>query len=232
MRPITRLKARLIEAFPILEAVQRYLYRLKPYRAKFRAYYLDRGWSDAETVSGPGSTLESTRTVRLQLPVLLADLKIRSVVDIPCGDFHWMREVDLVGIDYQGFDIVPELIESNRRKYQTPTIRFGCLDLIKDTLPAADLVICRDCLFHYATRYVIKAIQNIKRSGSIYLLTTTYSSAAGNTEIESTGLFRPINLERPPYDFPTPIRTIDGGGGDGRSLGLWRLSEIRLGFNP
>jgi hypothetical protein len=232
VRRITRVKAKLIATFPLLEKVQRYLYRLKPYRSKFRAYYLNGGWSDAETVSGPGSTLESTRTVRQQIPKIFSDFNIRSVVDIPCGDFYWMREIDLRGVDYQGFDIVRELIDSNNAKYRTATIRFGCRDLIKDNLPVADLVICRDCLIHYTTRYVIKAIHNIKRSGSTYLLTTTFTSIAENREIESTGLFTPINLQRPPYGLPRPILLIDDGGKDGRSLGLWRLSEIQIDSFP
>src|SRR5882762_6804010 len=140
MRNITRIKARLIGLFPFLERVQRYLYRLKPYRAKFRSYYLDGGWSDAESVSGPGSTLESTRTLRQQLPAILVDFNIRSIVDIPCGDFHWMSEIDLRGIDYQGFDIVRVMVDSNNVRFRTATIKFGCLDLIKETIPAADLI--------------------------------------------------------------------------------------------
>ena len=45
--------------------------------------------------SGPGSSLVQTATIRRDIPALLASLGIRSFLDAPCGDFNWMRHVDL-----------------------------------------------------------------------------------------------------------------------------------------
>ncbi|MEE9270660.1 MAG: class I SAM-dependent methyltransferase [Candidatus Krumholzibacteria bacterium] len=228
MRTFTRIKQKLIRTFPFLGGVQRYLYRFKPYPAKFRAYYLDGGWNNPETTSGPGSTLDATRVVRQHLPGLFDKFHIRTVVDIPCGDFNWMSEVDLGGVLYEGYDIVPELVEANRSQYSADNIKFGRRDLMKDSLPRADLIICRDCLLHYPNSHVHRAVRNMKESGSRYLLTTTFTNLETNSDLEAIGHFRPANLERAPFNFPAPLMVIDEGEGNGKSLALWSLEEIAV----
>ena len=43
--------------------------------------------------------------------------KIRSILDLACGDFNWMSQVlKNVDVDYIGSDIVEDLIISNRKK--------------------------------------------------------------------------------------------------------------------
>src|ERR1035438_4746570 len=124
-----------------------------------------------ESVSGPGSDLHQTRVIRSALPVVFDDSHAHTILDIPCGDFHWMMHVDLEGIDYTGADIVTGLIQQNK-KYETSSIHFCELNLISDKLPKVDLVLCRDCLVHLSHRDAILALRNICRSGSNYLLTT------------------------------------------------------------
>jgi hypothetical protein len=45
---------------------------------------------------------------------VLHDLGAQSLLDAGCGDFNWMRTVDLPGIKYIGVDVVSDLIERNR----------------------------------------------------------------------------------------------------------------------
>ena len=54
------------------------------------------------------------------------------MLDIPCGDFRWMRNVDLSNTDYMGADIVNDLIQHNVEKYGREHVRFQKLNLIKD----------------------------------------------------------------------------------------------------
>ena len=53
-------------------------------------------WNGKESVSGPGSTFDATRNIRASLPGLLERFSIRSVLDIPCGDFNWMQHVQFM----------------------------------------------------------------------------------------------------------------------------------------
>jgi len=33
---------------------------------------------------------------------LLAELEVKSILDVPCGDLHWMSQVDLGPVMYTG----------------------------------------------------------------------------------------------------------------------------------
>jgi glycosyltransferase involved in cell wall biosynthesis len=84
---------------------------------------------------------------------------------------------------------------------------------------------------HLSLHDIEAAIANIIRSGSRYLLTTTFPSRDTNHDIE-TGQWRPLNLERPPFSFPAPIRLIDehcgewGGQWADKCLGLWEVQAL------
>jgi hypothetical protein len=105
-------------------------------------------WGYQETVSGGGSTLHYTKQMREALPKLIGDLDVGTLLDLPCGDFHWMSEVKLPVTHYIGGDIVPRLVEVARVRYGRAEREFRTLDLCKDVLPQADLLLCRDCLIH------------------------------------------------------------------------------------
>jgi hypothetical protein len=73
---------------------------------RFERIYSTNLWSDSESRSGVGSRLDSTRVLRAELPLALRQLEARALLDVPCGDFTWMEQVDLSGIEYIGGDIV------------------------------------------------------------------------------------------------------------------------------
>lgn len=226
----TRFKKNLIKRYSFLAQIQRFLYRFKPYSAKFQSYYRNNGWNNKESLSGLGSTIQATQNIKKELPNVLKECQIKSIIDVPCGDFNWMKEINLTGINYRGFDIVPDLINDNQKKFSQPNIVFEQFDLIKDPLPQADLIITRDCLFHFSNKHIIRAIRNITQSKSAFLMTTTFDGLHNNSELYSDGLFRPINLQLPPYNFPVPLLKIpeESGLNLGKVLALWRIKDILI----
>lgn len=191
----------------------------------FTDIYRSNAWGDPESVSGRGSTLARTTVIRRGLPALLAELGVRSLLDAPCGDFNWMRELDLGALDYTGVDVVPELVEQNRSRYGHEGRRFLVLDITRDEAPRADLVLCRDCFIHLSFKHTRAAVANFKRSGSTYLLATTHAHVGENVDIESGGGHF-VNLRLPPFNFPDPLRLIEEDPDLGKCLGLWRLSDL------
>lgn len=207
--------------------------KLKSTEDIFTDIYVGNKWEGKDSVSGKGSDLRQTRAIMNRLPALLAERNVRTMLDIPCGDFHWMQHVNLEGLDYTGADIVADLIEKNKQQYETENIHFCQLNVIKDKLPQVDLVFCRDCLIHLSLRDSLLALLNVCDSESGYLLTTTFTEATVNHEI-TTGKWRmKLNLEAPPFMLLPPLETIteectllDGAMND-KSLGLWRVADIR-----
>lgn len=206
-------------------------YRIKGRQKKFTDIYKKSGWGDGESISGPGSSLEHTFTIRSEIPHIMKELNAQALLDAPCGDFHWMKELNLDIDRYIGVDIVSELIRINQEKYGTVKREFIVLDIVKHPLPAVDLILCRDCFVHFSFNDIFRAVRNMCVSNSRYLLTTTFTGAKKNRDIP-TGGWRPINLQAPPFNFPEPIRLIneictelDGERSD-KCLGLWDLDTI------
>jgi hypothetical protein len=72
------------------------------------------------------------------------------------------------------------------------------MDITTSSLPKVDLIFVRDCLGHLSDQNVLKAIKNIKASGSKYLLTTSFTKWNYNSNIEDGG-WRCINLLIDPF---------------------------------
>jgi len=213
--------------------------------ATFTKFYMTNQWGGKESRSGPGSDSDQTRIIIKELPTLLSELNISTMLDIPCGDLNWMQHVELRNIDYTGADIVKPLIQKNTEKYGRNGVCFQHLDILEDKLPKKDLVLCRDCLVHFSISDVFLALNNICNSQSEYLLTTTYTDSKMRLSVNLnglgvdndngdivTGLWRPLNLELAPFMFPEPLVVINEGCTEhvavtDKSLGLWRIADLR-----
>lgn len=188
-------------------------------------------WAGSESVSGPGSGLERTAVFKVELAQLLQDFAVHTLLDAPCGDFNWMREVPLSLEHYFGIDIVEELIVGNRQKYGSADRTFLCGDMTLENLPRTDLILCRDGLVHFSFAAIHQTLQNFKSSGSKYLLTSTFINIAENDDIP-TGGWRQLNLEIAPFNFPPPLSLIDekcthtNGRYRDKRLALWELSSL------
>lgn len=199
-------------------------------RLIFEKIYDLHHWYNEESKSGPGASLRQTKTVRNVLPTLLQELNIKTILDIPCGDFNWMKEVDLTAYNYCGADIVNFIIKHNNGVFARSGRQFLWADITTSPLPQVDLVFCRDCFVHFSYPDIDKAIRNIKKSGSKYLLTTTFPTRS-NVDI-TTGSWRPVNLESDPFLFPVPLRLLNENCTEGygmftdKSLGLWDIERL------
>jgi hypothetical protein len=200
-------------------------------RKKFERIYETNLWADPQSRSGVGSSLDSTRVVRAKLPKALRQLEARVLLDVPCGDFTWMEHVDLSGIEYIGADIVPSIVEQNNRLHAAGTRRFVNLDLTRDRLPDADVLLCRDCLVHLSYENIGAVLANIARANVGYLLTTSFPGRNDNYDVPD-GDWRALDLQSPPFSFPEPVLTIveeceeEGGDYADKSLVAWRVADI------
>jgi hypothetical protein len=207
-----------------------YRKRRFPTELEFTDKYSRNAWRGVESVSGTGSDLSQTLVIAAEIPTLLRELGVVSMLDVPCGDFNWMRTVDLTGIRYIGADIVKDLVRRNRT-FEKENIAFTHANLLTDELPKVDLILCRDCLVHFSHADIRRALNNMRRSGATYLLTTTFPDRTENADIP-TGRWRVLNLERAPFNFPPPLRLIveqctEGNGKySDKSLGVWRIDDL------
>ena len=194
----------------------------------WRKHYQN-GPGELETVNGYGSYLENTEEIRAALPRIFSKHEVQVFTDIPCGDMNWMGHVDLIGVDYLGCDLVPDMIEDNRAKY--PHLAFKVLNLVMDVPRRSDLILCRDLLFHLSDLWALRALANIKASGTRLLLATSFPEVEVNEDIQMDRCirWRPINLCAPPFSLPEPIEVIQENETHacrGRIVGLWEVKDM------
>lgn len=190
--------------------------------ARFTEVYENRLWESEESASGVGSERESGQ-VRHSIDLLnrfTDELGIRSIADVPCGDFNWMplyldQHPEVI---YTGYDVVPALIAENRSKF--PGRHFEILDITRKTPERADLIFSKDMVNHLSLDDVWAALQNMVASKPKYLFLTN-NPGFENVELDPSHAHasRHLDLEAAPFELPEPL------WGD-HYFRLWRREDI------
>ena len=195
--------------------------------AIFARVWADNSWGCAETRSGPGSALACTTTLRSGLRNVFNALDIRILADAGCGDVNWLAELLPPLRLYFGYEIVADLVAVLRQRFSD---RSNCFfkqsDLVMETLPAADAILCRDCLTHLPLDGAMMALQRFKQSGAKYLLATTH--ATGRNVWVASGAWYAIDLSASPFNFPAPMQLLVDDETGTKRLGVWSLQDLPI----
>ena len=208
-------------------------------KKKFTLIYKYNYWSSKISKSGDGSSLEKTKNIITNLETIIKNYNIQKILDVPCGDFYWMKNfLKNKNIKYQGGDIVEELIEELNIKYGSSNKNFFNIDITSDNLPSADLLLCRDCFIHFSNEDIFKALKNFSRSNINYFLIT---HTINETSIENsdifTGEYRFIDLFSKPFNLnkKTLLSFQDDPKNNKinnqKQMSLWTRSQIIQSLN-
>ncbi len=175
----------------------------------FTELYTQNTWGDTETRSGCSARMNRTESIRAKFPSLFQSLTITSVLDVGCGDWNWMRHVDLSGVSYLGIDIVEPLIESLQATYTRPNVHFQKMDGLTEPPETADLWLVRDVLGLYGYDECKQLFQQFLSSESRFIAITTIDACENKDCL--AGTWRPLNLLDAPFNLPEPVCVIDDG---------------------
>jgi SAM-dependent methyltransferase len=172
-------------------------------------------FGNTETANGPGATLAQTEALREILPEIFKRYGIKTVLDVGCGDWNWMSQVDLSGvIEYIGWDVEASMIREDKERYEDEHVRFFDTSLLTcDMIPSVDLILARHVLIHFPNDEIVKALDKMRASGARYLLTSHWENGS-NEDYEPEGLAwrgymeRALDMEAPPFNLPTRIEAI------------------------
>jgi len=124
---------------------------------------IKRGWIGGlpETPCGHGSTLAATQAQREWIPKIIRKYRIKTIADVGAGDLNWFYKMTLPkSVKVLHSDIYP-------RRPEVAT-----LDLLTETPPAVDMILCLWVLNHFDIPACRRAIENLKASGAKYLMMT------------------------------------------------------------
>jgi len=196
----------------------------------FSEIYRSNYWGDKESVSGPGSNNKNTKLLTKKLKLIIKKYKIKKVVDAPCGDFYWIKKLILKSkINYIGIDIVEELIETNKKKYEDNKIKFYNKNIITKNIPKCDLIICRDFIFHLSNKDILLFFKNLLRTKFKYILISNHTKNIEllNKDINS-GDFRKIDLFSEPFNIVKDYELIIDDFCDGKEKYLILFKSLKF----
>ena len=95
------------------------------------------------------------------------------IVDLGCGDFFIGSQLARFANNYIAVDIVDELINFNKKKYNNLGVDFQSLDITKDNLPKGDVVIIREVFQHLSNKNIQNVLDKIKTQYKYLIFTET-----------------------------------------------------------
>jgi hypothetical protein len=139
-----------------------------PVEEIFSAIYRERRWeaeSNDDFSSGSGSRVETVVSTYVDAVgrFLAAQPTPPSVVDLGCGDFHVGQQLRPYCGRYIACDVVPALIERNKKKFAAAQVDFRCLNIIDDDLPSGDIVFLRQVLQHLNNAQIARVVPKLSR---------------------------------------------------------------------
>mmetsp|Transcript_21675 Transcript_21675/g.38081 ORF Transcript_21675/g.38081 Transcript_21675/m.38081 type:complete len:277 (+) Transcript_21675:1-831(+) len=189
--------------------------------------------------SGSGSSISNTDLLRRSLADFIQSKSIHEMYDIPCGTMYWTRPF-LNGIwqsdksfTYVGMDVAKGVVNDLNRSIKDPRVSvlhrnvaaqgFEKVD-VRD--PEHSMVMSRQMLQHLSDVDVCQALKNLFRIPAKYFLVDYFPEEVSNEDITS-GEFRAINLQAPPFNLPVPEKILDDDPQYPRQMFVYKLSELR-----
>ncbi len=167
-------------------------------REAFEEVYRDGRWGFG---SGHGSIPRATVEYRNFLEEFLRANRVRRVLDYGCGDWQIGRLVDWQEATYCGVDIVPHVVERDRREYAKPGVEFIVTPDDPSDLPEADLLVCKDVLQHIPNAEIQAFLDRVVPRFPIALIINdaAVNPEELNAEI-AAGEWRPVDIRKAPFE--------------------------------
>lgn len=167
--------------------------------------------------SGPGS--HDSDLVRPYMAAVTNFLRglpaAPTVVDLGCGDFNIGRRIRPACSRYIACDVVADLIEHNRRQFASLDVDFRCVDIVKDPLPAGDVVFIRQVLQHLSNEQIASVVAKLPQfrflvltehlpAGCEFVPNADHRNGSGIRLDASSG----VVLTAPPFELRTRAQQI------------------------
>jgi SAM-dependent methyltransferase len=191
-------------------------YKRLPVEQVFSTIYQTREWGsrqDRPFCSGDGSIREDAVGPYCEMVrAFIQYNNIKRVVDLGCGDFGVGSRLKAPALSYTGVDVVPDLIDYNRKHFGSPGVEFHCLNMIDDDLPPGDLCLVRQVMQHLSNQQIQKTLRSLSRYQYAIVTEHVYSGPGLRRNLNKPhgpGIRLPkrsgVFLEAPPFNCPARV---------------------------
>jgi len=161
----------------------------------FDEIYRKGGWDGVG--SGNGSKIENNENyINFLDKVINFTPSIKTIVDIGCGDWNLMKELNIKK-QYIGLDVSSFVIEENKSKYEKENIKFIQSNIVKNELPDGELCIIKDVFQHMPNEDILICLEKIKKY-KICIIVNDYTDE-NNSDIE-VGKWHQVNPLLAPFN--------------------------------
>ncbi len=133
----------------------------------FGAIYRERRWGRGADEFSSGSGSHTPAIIDPYVNAVRAFLASRGarpvVIDLGCGDFAASDGLTELARSFVGCDVVPELIERNRRRFVRDGLTFAVLAAVAEPLPPGDVVIVKQVLQHLCNAEIATIVRKLAR---------------------------------------------------------------------
>jgi SAM-dependent methyltransferase len=152
---------------------------------------------------------EKQKHYAVAVNIFIATTKIKSVVELGCGDFRVGRMIARSGVRYTGVDGEESVIARNRELYQKRKVRFYARDVIQDELPDGDLCLVGELFQHLSNSEIRLALLKLRKKYKYIVVTDyqpPYDKLIPNRDLShdrSTRIHRDsgLDLRKPPFNM-------------------------------
>lgn len=195
----------------------------------FDQIYKKSSWASDSTSpkSGPGSTPNNAKIYVEFVQQIISKYKVKSVIDVGHGDWAMWNNFDFEGTHYTGIEISANVHNYVKPKFTSKNKSFILKDIIRDqTIPEADLVICKDVLQHLNNNNVLNLLKLFSNCSLIIICNDFYTSMKFNEFMRChfqirTRLNNLLNFKNPFY-FQVRKNNSDIENGECRGIDLER----------
>ncbi len=191
-------------------------------RRTFQTVYRNKMWGTggkSQFFSGVGSHGgPAAAYVDIMVPIILTHLNDcgpqATMIDLGCGDFSIGARLlqRLPPLRYVGCDVVPEIIEHNRKQFGNDCAQFQVLDMVSDDLPDGDICLVRQVFQHLSNRDIACVLPKLRKYRYVYVtegqplvrVGTPNPDKPANAEVRfnwRTGHGRGVELDQPPWNL-------------------------------
>jgi SAM-dependent methyltransferase len=180
----------------------------------FSETYRRKLWGEADGeqfCSGTGSADEFAIPYTEWLARFIADHRVRTVVDLGCGDFRVGRRLcSGTDMQYVGVDVVTDLIAWNTSRFGSSRVNFQCLNIIDDKLPEGDLCLIRQVFQHLCNAEICIVLAKCREYPYLLITEHLYNGPGVQPNLDvghgpDNRLFRNsgVFLDCPPFNLKT-----------------------------